>query len=62
MTGSRIASRSYTSDSPLVGVSAAQIASAGQVSLDSALGQMPQFAAAQGQTSLSIISVPRAAS
>ena len=50
VTGSRIASRSYTSDSPLVGVSAAQIASAGQVSLDSALGQMPQFAAAQGQT------------
>ncbi|HEU5442911.1 MAG TPA: STN domain-containing protein, partial [Steroidobacteraceae bacterium] len=46
VTGSRIASRSYTSDSPLVGVSAAQIASAGQVSLDSALGQMPQFAAA----------------
>ncbi|MDE2449075.1 MAG: TonB-dependent receptor [Gammaproteobacteria bacterium] len=50
VTGSRIASRSYTSDSPLVGVSAAQIASAGQVSLDSALGQMPQFAASQGQT------------
>jgi iron complex outermembrane recepter protein len=50
VTGSRIASRSYTSDSPLVGVSAAQIAAAGQVSLDSALGQMPQFAAAQGQT------------
>ncbi|MGH8301127.1 MAG: TonB-dependent receptor plug domain-containing protein, partial [Steroidobacteraceae bacterium] len=50
VTGSRIASRSYTSDSPLVGVSAAQIASTGQVSLDSALGQMPQFAAAQGQT------------
>ena len=50
VTGSRIASRSYTSDSPLVGVSAAQIAATGQVSLDSALGQMPQFAAAQGQT------------
>jgi iron complex outermembrane receptor protein len=50
VTGSRIASRSYTSNSPLVGVSAAQIAAAGQVSLDSALGQMPQFAAAQGQT------------
>ena len=50
VTGSLIASRSYTSDSPLVGVSAAQIAATGQVSLDSALGQMPQFAAAQGQT------------
>ncbi|MGH8181357.1 MAG: TonB-dependent receptor plug domain-containing protein, partial [Steroidobacteraceae bacterium] len=50
VTGSRIAGRSYTSDSPLVGVSAAQIAATGQVSLDTALGQMPQFAAAQGQT------------
>ena len=50
VTGSRIASRSYASDSPLVGVSAAQIAATGQVSLDSALGQMPQFAAAQGQS------------
>ena len=50
VTGSRIASRSYTSDSPLVVVGAAQIAATGQVSLDSALGQMPQFAAAQGQT------------
>ncbi|HET9108865.1 MAG TPA: TonB-dependent receptor [Steroidobacteraceae bacterium] len=50
VTGSRIATRSYTSASPLVSVGAAQIASAGQVSLDSALGQMPQFAAAQGQS------------
>jgi iron complex outermembrane receptor protein len=50
VTGSRIASRSYTSASPLVSVGAAQIADAGQVSLDSALGQMPQFAAAQGQS------------
>src|SRR5579872_7255342 len=49
VTGSRIASRSYTSDSPLVGVSAAQIAATGQVSLDSALGQMPQFSSAQGK-------------
>ncbi len=49
VTGSRIASRSYTSDSPLVGVSAAQIASTGQVSLDSALGEMPQFSSAQGK-------------
>ena len=50
VTGSRIASRSYASDTPLVGVSAAQIAATGQVSLDTALGQMPQFAAAQGQS------------
>ncbi|HEY7889499.1 MAG TPA: TonB-dependent receptor plug domain-containing protein, partial [Steroidobacteraceae bacterium] len=50
VTGSRIASRSYTSDSPLVTVDTAQIAATGQVSLDSALGQLPQFAAAQGRT------------
>jgi iron complex outermembrane recepter protein len=50
VTGSRIASRSYTSDSPLTSVNADQIAATGQVSLDSALGQMPQFASAQGQT------------
>ena len=50
VTGSRIATRSYTSDSPLVSVSAPQIAAAGQVSLDSAIGQMPQFSASQGQT------------
>jgi outer membrane receptor protein involved in Fe transport len=50
VTGSRIASASYTSDSPLVAVGAAQIAATGQVSLDAALGQMPQFSASQGQT------------
>ena len=50
VTGSRIASRSATSDSPLASVGADQIAATGQVSLDSALGQMPQFAGAQGQT------------
>ena len=50
VTGSRIASRSYTSDSPLVSMGAGQIAATGQVSLDSALGQMPQFSAGQGQT------------
>ena len=50
VTGSRIANSSYTSDSPLVAVGAAQIAATGQVSLDAALGQMPQFAASQGMT------------
>ena len=50
VTGSRIASRSYKSDSPLVSVGADQIAATGQVSLDAAIGQMPQFSAAQGQT------------
>jgi outer membrane receptor protein involved in Fe transport len=49
VTGSRIASRSYTSDSPLVSVGAAQIAAVGQVSLDSAMGQLPQFSASQGR-------------
>ena len=48
VTGSRIASASYTSDSPLVAVGAGQIAATGQVSLDSAVAQMPQFSAAQG--------------
>src|SRR5579863_2507056 len=50
VTGSRIASRSYTSDSPLATIGTEQITSVGQVSLDSALGQMPQFAGSQGQT------------
>ncbi|MDE1923604.1 MAG: TonB-dependent receptor, partial [Gammaproteobacteria bacterium] len=50
VTGSRIANPSYTSDSPLVAVGAGQIQATGQVSLDSALAQMPQFSAAQGQT------------
>jgi len=50
VTGSRISNASYTSDSPLVAVGAAQIAATGQVSLDSALGQMPQFSASQGLT------------
>ena len=50
VTGSLIASRSDTASSPLVTVGAGQIASVGQVSLDTALGQMPQFAAGQGQT------------
>jgi iron complex outermembrane recepter protein len=50
VTGSRIASRNAKSDSPLASVGAEQIAATGQVSLDSALGQMPQFSGAQGQT------------
>ncbi len=50
VTGSRIASRSETSDSPLVTVGRSMLAASGQVSLDVALGRMPQFSAAQGQT------------
>src|ERR1700724_2048785 len=50
VTGSRIANARATSDSPLVSGGAAQIAATGQVSLDAALGQMPQFSASQGMT------------
>ncbi|NNM60695.1 MAG: TonB-dependent receptor [Steroidobacteraceae bacterium] len=50
VTGSRIASRSDTSDSPLVTIGRSLLGASGQVSLDAALGQMPQFSAAQGQT------------
>ena len=50
VTGTRIASSGYTSDSPLVTVGAGQIAAVGQTSLDTALAQMPQFTGSQGQT------------
>ncbi len=50
VTGSRIASRSETSDSPLVTIDRSMFAASGQVSLDVAIGRMPQFSAAQGQT------------
>lgn len=52
VTGSliRAGTRGEASFSPLATVDAAQITAAGQVSLDSALGRMPQFAAAQGQS------------
>ncbi len=48
VTGSRISRRDYQSDSPISTVSSAQLASAGQPSLDRAIGQLPQFSAAQG--------------
>jgi iron complex outermembrane recepter protein len=50
ITGTRIANASYTSDSPLVSISADQIAATGQTSLDTVLAQMPQFSGSQGQT------------
>ncbi|MDE2306562.1 MAG: TonB-dependent receptor [Gammaproteobacteria bacterium] len=50
VTGTRIASDHPVSDSPLVSVGRGQLAAAGQVSLEAAIGQMPQFSAAQGQT------------
>ncbi len=49
VTGTHIASSSGLSDSPLVAIDPSQIAATGQVSLDSALGQMPQFSASQGR-------------
>lgn len=52
VTGSliQVPTRSQISISPLATVSLQEITAAGQVSLDSALGRMPQFAAAQGQS------------
>lgn len=48
VTGSRISRRDFQSDSPISTISSAQITTSGQPSLDRAIGQMPQFAAAQG--------------
>ena len=48
VTGSRISRRDFKSDSPISTLNSAVIAAAGQPSLDRAIGQMPQFAAAQG--------------
>lgn len=48
VTGSRISRRDYKSDSPISTISSAQLATSGQPSLDRAIGQLPQFSAAQG--------------
>ena len=48
VTGSRIARRDFQSSSPIVTVGQESLAAAGQPTLDRAIGQMPQFAAAQG--------------
>ena len=48
ITGSRIARRDYEAESPISTVSSATIEAAGQPSLDRAIGQIPQFEAAQG--------------
>jgi iron complex outermembrane receptor protein len=48
VTGSRIARRDYQSDSPLVTLNQSALEAAGQPTLDRAIGEMPQFAAAQG--------------
>jgi outer membrane receptor protein involved in Fe transport len=48
VTGSRISRRDFQSDSPISTINSSVIASSGQPSLDRAIGQLPQFAAAQG--------------
>src|SRR5579859_6748012 len=48
VTGSRIATRDFQSDSPIATVNTDALAAAGQPTLDKAIGEMPQFAAAQG--------------
>src|SRR5450631_1121378 len=50
VTGSRISRRDYQSDSPIVTVDQSALAAAGQPTLDKAIGEMPQFAAAQGMS------------
>jgi iron complex outermembrane receptor protein len=48
VTGSRIPRRDYQSSSPIVTVGQESLSSAGQPTLDRAIGQLPQFSAAQG--------------
>ncbi|MDE2562435.1 MAG: TonB-dependent receptor [Sphingomonadales bacterium] len=48
VTGSLIARRDYNASSPISTLDNAAITAAGQPSLDRAIGQMPQFEAAQG--------------
>ena len=48
VTGSRISRRDYNAESPIATLGSSAIAAAGQPSLDRAIGQMPQFEAAQG--------------
>src|SRR6202051_3367211 len=50
VTGSRISRRDFQSDSPIVTIEQATLAPAGQPTLDRAIGEMPQFAAAQGMS------------
>ena len=50
VTGSRIARRDYESDSPIATIDASSLSAAGQPTLDRAIGELPQFAAAQGMS------------
>src|ERR1700730_3675612 len=50
VTGSRIARRDYQSDSPIATIDESALAAAGQPTLDRAIGELPQFSAAQGMS------------
>ncbi len=50
VTGSRISRRDYQSDSPIVTIDQSSLNAAGQPTLDRAIGELPQFAAAQGMS------------
>src|ERR1700737_3054633 len=50
VTGSRIARRDYQSDSPIATIDESSLAAAGQPTLDRAIGELPQFSAAQGMS------------
>ncbi|TLY57664.1 MAG: hypothetical protein E6K52_14195, partial [Gammaproteobacteria bacterium] len=52
VTGTRIARRDYAAESPIVTLGQDAITATGQVTVDRALGEMPQFAAAQGLTEM----------
>jgi outer membrane receptor protein involved in Fe transport len=51
VTGSRIARRDYTSDSPIVTVTGEMLQNTSEVGVDQTLSQMPQFVASQNQYS-----------
>src|SRR5882762_7737197 len=50
VTGSRISRRDYQSDSPIATIDESVLAAAGQPTLDRAIGELPQFSAAQGMS------------
>src|SRR6266446_407418 len=50
VTGSRISRRDYQSDSPIATIDESALAAAGQPTLDRAIGELPQFSAAQGMS------------
>src|SRR2546430_658317 len=52
VTGTRIARRDYAAESPIVTLGQDAITATGQVTVERALGEMPQFAAAQGLTEM----------